>query len=230
MKEELVGKFIKNLRKSNNLTQAEFASKYGVTYQAVSKWENGKAIPDISILKQISEDFNVSLDDILEGEYSKKRFNKKIIIIFIICVLVLLGVVLIIRYFNNNNFEFKTLSTSCDNFTISGNISYNNQKSAIYITNINYCGGNDDNEYDEIECILYEVDDNKNIEISSYKYDKDEKITLEEFLKNVVFVVDNYNSVCKKYSEDSLNLVIKAKLDDKTINYDIPIFLDDECD
>ena len=48
-----IGNLIKELRIKSNLTQNEFANKYGVTYQAVSKWENGKNIPDISVLKLI---------------------------------------------------------------------------------------------------------------------------------------------------------------------------------
>ena len=66
MDQEKIGKLIKEIRKKNNLTQAEFAEKYGVTYQAVSKWENGKNIPDVSLLKEISKDFNVNIEDLLE--------------------------------------------------------------------------------------------------------------------------------------------------------------------
>ena len=55
MEQEKIGKFIKKLRKENNLTQKDLADKYGVTYQAVSKWETGKNIPDISLLKEISD-------------------------------------------------------------------------------------------------------------------------------------------------------------------------------
>ena len=62
-----IGNLIKELRIKSNLTQNEFANKYGVTYQAVSKWENGKNIPDISVLKLICEDYNISLDSILDG-------------------------------------------------------------------------------------------------------------------------------------------------------------------
>ena len=75
MNQEKIGKFIRELRKNNNLTQNDLALKYGVTYQAVSKWENGKNIPDISILKQMSKDFNINIDDLLDGE-SKKKKNK----------------------------------------------------------------------------------------------------------------------------------------------------------
>ena len=51
---EQIGSIIKDIRKKNNLTQNEFASILGVTFQAVSKWENDKSIPDITILKDIS--------------------------------------------------------------------------------------------------------------------------------------------------------------------------------
>lgn len=41
MYQEKIGNFIKEIRTKNNLTQKQFADKYNVTYQAVSKWENG---------------------------------------------------------------------------------------------------------------------------------------------------------------------------------------------
>ena len=49
MDQEKIGNFIKEIRKKNNLTQKDLADKYNVTYQAVSKWENGKNMPDIWI-------------------------------------------------------------------------------------------------------------------------------------------------------------------------------------
>ena len=225
------GKFIRELRKKNNLTQKQLADRCGVTYQAVSKWENGKNIPDISILKDISEQFQVSLDDILNGEYVKKKEKKYKILIIAAIIFSIISIFLIIIIKNNSrNFEFKTLSTTCNNFTISGNISYNYKKSAIYISNIDYCGGNDNNKYYEIECILYEKNKSNDIEISSYKYsDFDNPITLEEFLKDVSFVIDSYSSVCQNYSNDSLSLIIRAKLEDKEINYNIPLSLNDNC-
>lgn len=47
MDQEKFGKFIKQIRKDHNLTQKQLAEKYNVTYQAVSKWETGKNMPDI---------------------------------------------------------------------------------------------------------------------------------------------------------------------------------------
>ena len=62
MDQEKFGKLIKEIRKKNNLTQKQFADKYNVTYQAVSKWENGKNLPDITLIKQIANDYNISVD------------------------------------------------------------------------------------------------------------------------------------------------------------------------
>ena len=76
MDQNKIGNLIKELRKKNNLTQEKFAEKYGVTYQAVSKWENGKNIPDIEILKLICDKYNVNIEDII-GTKKKTNNNKK---------------------------------------------------------------------------------------------------------------------------------------------------------
>lgn len=71
MNQDRFGNFIKEIRKKYNLTQKEFADRYNVTYQAVSKWENGKNLPDASLMKQISKDFGLTLDEIYDGKYKK---------------------------------------------------------------------------------------------------------------------------------------------------------------
>ena len=63
-----LGKTIQTLRKLKNLTQNELAEKLFVSYQAVSNWENGKAIPDSDILLTLSSLFEVSINEILSGE------------------------------------------------------------------------------------------------------------------------------------------------------------------
>ena len=94
------------------------------------------------------------------------------------------------------DFQFKTLSTECQNFNISGTISYSEKKSAIYITNIKYCGGDDQTEYQKIECVLYESKENEESKVSSFK-SKTEKITLEAFLQEVTLSIDHYEKSCK---------------------------------
>lgn len=63
-----LGKTINELRKKNNMTQEELASKLGVSPQAVSKWENDLSCPDIALLPDLSKVFGISVDELLSGE------------------------------------------------------------------------------------------------------------------------------------------------------------------
>lgn len=73
MNELKVGARIVKLRNRNNVTQLELARKLGVTDRAVSKWETGGGYPDILLLSQIADIFNVSIDYLLRGEPEKKQ-------------------------------------------------------------------------------------------------------------------------------------------------------------
>jgi len=63
-----IGKQISGIRKQHKLTQEEFGSIFHVTRQTVSNWENRKSFPDLQILVEISNQFNVSLDTLLKGD------------------------------------------------------------------------------------------------------------------------------------------------------------------
>lgn len=65
-----MGEFLTELRKEKDLSQTDLAEIIGVTFQAVSKWERGEAIPDISILEKLAIFYNVSIDEIIKGEAS----------------------------------------------------------------------------------------------------------------------------------------------------------------
>lgn len=232
MNQDKIGNLIKEIRKKNNLTQAEFAERYGVTYQAVSKWENGKNIPDIMLLKKISEDFDTPIEALLEGKrvINKKKNNNKIIFIILIIIFIISLIFLIIHFNHDDDFEFKTISANCNNFNISGSIAYNNNKSSIYISNINYCGGEDYTLYKKIKCALYESNGNIETKIDEYDYN-DNGIKLEDFFKNVSFHIDNYKRSCKKYNKNSLYLLIDAiDSDDNVTSYRVPLSLTDSCD
>lgn len=231
MDQEKIGKFIKEIRTKEKLSQQKFAEKYGVTYQAVSKWENGKNIPDISILKEMCKEYHMNLDDFLETKISPKKTMKRIWIpCGVILFLVMIIVILVTLPQKNSNFEFKTLSTSCDDFNLYGSLAYNDLKSSIYISNITYCGGDDSDIYKKIECTLYEDNENAKIEIEKYHYEEEKGTTLEDFLKNVNFHIDNYEKTCKVYQENSLFVEIEAtNQNGKIITYKIPLNLKDNC-
>lgn len=230
MDQEKVGKFIKEIRIKNNLTQKEFADKLGVTFQAVSKWENGKNIPDISLLKEISTLFNVNIDEIIEGESKSKKDNKKVYIYFgIVLVLLIIVVIISIWHGDSHDFEFKQISTSCDNFNITGSMAYNKDKTSLYISSVEFCGSDDDAVYETIECKLYESHNGDENEISSCKIDNN--ITLEEYLKEVRISVDNYELSCENMLDSELYLEISATLqNNKNVVYKIPItLLENSC-
>ena len=79
MDQEKIGKFIANARKEQNLTQEQLAEKLGITYKAVSKWECGKGLPDASIMIELCEILNISVNDLLSGErIDKENYQKKL--------------------------------------------------------------------------------------------------------------------------------------------------------
>ena len=74
-----LGQAIAQIRKERGLTQEAFAKVFNVTRQTVSNWENEKSYPDLSTLVKISDEFNVSLDVLLKGDFRMvKDIDKKI--------------------------------------------------------------------------------------------------------------------------------------------------------
>ena len=217
-----LGNKIKNIRLEHNLTQQEFSHLFNVSYQAVSKWENNQSIPDITILNAICNEFNLDLNDLLNNESKNKNF-----IIFIPIILIIIVLIFLLLY-NNSNFEFKTISANCNDFNISGSLAYNNSKSSIYISHIDYCGEKDDNIYQNISCTLYE--DNNLIKAKIDTCKSKENITLEKFLNDVTFNVDNYQKTCHNYQNNSLQIEINATDENGNIKtYNIPLKLEENC-
>lgn len=62
-----IGQFIQNQRKAAGMTQKELADKLNVSFQAVSKWENGDALPDTGILLALCDELNTTADRLLNG-------------------------------------------------------------------------------------------------------------------------------------------------------------------
>lgn len=65
---QVIGPNIAFLRKSHQLTQQELAEKINITHQAVSKWERGESLPDLSSLYHLSVVFRTSIDDMVKQE------------------------------------------------------------------------------------------------------------------------------------------------------------------
>ena len=63
-----IGKFIAECRKKQNLTQSQLAEMLGITDRAISKWENGRGMPDSSLMVDLCKILNITVNDLLNGE------------------------------------------------------------------------------------------------------------------------------------------------------------------
>lgn len=73
-----IGRFIAKLRKEQKMTQLELATKIGVSDRAISKWENGRGLPDISLISSLCDVLKISINELLEGE--RLESSQKLII------------------------------------------------------------------------------------------------------------------------------------------------------
>ena len=219
------GEIIKDIRKKNNLTQKELADKLYVTYQAVSKWENNKSIHDISILQNISKMFNIDLNYLTN---TKKRNNTIYFILIIIFLILSLTITILITKNHTHDFEMRTIETTCNDFNLSGTIAYNKDKTAIFISEIDYCGLNKDQIYDTITSTLYQNENNKIKNIITNK--EKNNLSLNDYLKDLTYHVDNYKSTCLDYNKNELYIKIELqKKNESTITYTIPLKINDTC-
>ena len=73
-----IGRFIAERRKMKDLTQSQLAEKLGITDRAVSKWETGRSLPDSSIMLELCEILEITVNDLLCGEVvTMDEYNKK---------------------------------------------------------------------------------------------------------------------------------------------------------
>ena len=67
MNQQKIGSFIRELRKEQGITQEQLAEQFNVSARTISRWETGHNMPDISLLVEISEFFDVSIPEIING-------------------------------------------------------------------------------------------------------------------------------------------------------------------
>lgn len=73
-----IGDFIAEQRKLKKLTQAALAEKLGITDRAISKWERGKGLPDVSLMLELCEILGITVNELLSGErISMENNNQK---------------------------------------------------------------------------------------------------------------------------------------------------------
>ena len=127
MNQEKIGKYIAKCRKEKKLTQLELAEQLGCSDKSVSKWENGKCMPDLSLFNPLCEILGITVNDLMSGEKvddkeyintleqnivnmaadSEKRRKKKKRIIIMIFVFIFVFIFLGILFYNNYELDVK---------------------------------------------------------------------------------------------------------------------------
>ena len=97
-----LGERIRDERKKRGLSQEELADILNVSRQAITKWETYRGIPDIANLIRISEEFEISLDELIKGDNSVKRkiiYDNSMKRWHLLVVVYLLAIVAYVAYF-----------------------------------------------------------------------------------------------------------------------------------
>lgn len=76
MNQMKIGSFIKGLRKEQGLTQEQFAEQFHVTRRTVSRWETGNNLPDLDILIEMADYYDIELRELLDGERKGEKMDK----------------------------------------------------------------------------------------------------------------------------------------------------------
>ena len=79
MEQMKIGKFIAECRKNKNLTQMQLAEKLNITDRAISKWENGKSMPDSGVMLDLCKELGITVNELLSGEMIEmKNYNESV--------------------------------------------------------------------------------------------------------------------------------------------------------
>lgn len=77
MDQRKIGRFLKSLRKEKELTQEQLAEQFSVSSRTVSRWETGSNMPDLSILVELADFYNVDIREIIDGERKSEIMDKE---------------------------------------------------------------------------------------------------------------------------------------------------------
>ena len=116
MDKEKIGTLIKNARKEKKLTQQQLAEKLFVSNKAVSNWETGKNIPDISIIDNIDKELDIDLKNmILLINNQRKQRLKKVLMILLLIIFITLTAYFITNF---NKLSVYSIETENGNYEL----------------------------------------------------------------------------------------------------------------
>jgi len=223
-----IGDYIQLKRKALKLTQQDLGDKLGVTDKAVSKWETGAALPDVSLYKDLCAILNITIEELLNGEDNRKlppdkKKNITIIILSVVAsIFLLISIFLGLFFFNNyDKVHIYDLESSSGGFRVDGKLIIIGERKFLAINNVKYNVDSDlyfsNIEYEilYLNSILYksgDIFDNENKDIFFSKFLRDLTVFIE-INKDLQFSKNKY-----------LNFRISMLTDeDVSVDYDIKI-------
>lgn len=78
MDQAKIGRFLKDLRKEKSLTQEQLAEQFHISRRTVSRWETGSNLPDLDILIEMADYYEVELRELLDGERKSEKMDQKL--------------------------------------------------------------------------------------------------------------------------------------------------------
>ena len=72
-----IGEFLRDLRKEKDMTQEELAEKFGVSSRSVSRWENGITMPELGILVELADFYEVDIKELIDGERKSENMDQE---------------------------------------------------------------------------------------------------------------------------------------------------------
>ena len=155
MDNKKIGKLIAKLRNEQGLTQQELGDKIGVGFRAVSKWERGLTLPDISNINELSKILGISSDELLSGELkakeeqteensskNKKKISRKTKIIISVITLLILTITTTIIYYNDKTYVYDITSTNEDEHHIEGKVTFKGKNISIMLNKLYFIDDN----------------------------------------------------------------------------------------
>ena len=214
MNQMKIGEFIAKCRQEKKLSQTELANEIGVTNKAISKWENGRCLPDVSLFKPLCKNLDISINELLNGEKDKKDRNEegyinyvgytnkknklKIIISTLIFILIIISLTLGIYFVNNYNKTkiFELYGESKNFYYKGGLLVLSNDQNVLSSGKI----GIINNEIKEEHLIAISLKYNNNTMLSG-PFLEGASISREDYGYNEIFTEERINNLDKWYIE-----------------------------
>lgn len=243
-----ISKFIEKARKDKGLTQRQLAKELGVSNTAISKWENGNNLPDISMLEPLSEVLEIDILDLIKAQNNtheenskkkptkakKERIKRRILTITIIILSIISTHYITSRSYRksikrieDSTVEVYEIKSKDDSYYIEGYLIFNDKESILVINQLEYQGdGQGTKEFSNIINIDLRFKLFNEI-IGNFNLNKNKNTNINELLNDFRVIHKSKDKEFNKKYENSkkeLILNITYKNDERTkINVDLDL-------